>query len=112
MKLSDFNKCYQELNQRVEKMLLTKREEYASGEDRLANFKHPTSLLETNPAMVCMYYQTKHFDSLIDICKKIDQGVYPSKELILEKAGDLAAYTYLLYACLQEQMNPLQKNAL
>lgn len=105
MKLTEFEQHYQGLKTHIDKLLLNKRAEYADSEDegdRLSNFKQVTSLFETNPAMVCMMYQSKHYASLVKICQDIDKGIYPTKEVLLEKAGDLICYSFLLYAQLVE----------
>ena len=105
MKLQEFEQHYQDLKSHIDKLLLKKRAEYANSEDegdRLSNFKQVISLFETNPAMVCMMYQSKHYASLVKICQDIDKGIYPTREILLEKAGDLVAYSFLLYAQLVE----------
>lgn len=98
MKLSEFEDHYYHLNQKIENILVKKAKEYANDEDRLFNFKQTTSLLNTNQASVCLYYDSKHIASLAKICQDIDSGIYPTKELLEEKIQDYLAYGYLLYA--------------
>lgn len=102
MDYKTFDALRRELAGHVKKLLTVKADEYAT-EDRLYNFRQMQSLFKTNPARVAMFYQSKHYASLIKITEDIDKGKYPSQELLMEKAGDLIAYTYLVYACLIEE---------
>lgn len=108
MNYETFNELYYELSTHVENLLIKKAAEYAN-KDRLYNFRQMTSLLRTNPARIATFYQSKHYASIIKITEEIDQGIIPNKETILEKAGDLIAYTYLVYACLMELADPSLK---
>lgn len=101
----DFEKHYQELKNHIEDLLIIKAKEYAQPNgDRLWNFKQATSLLGTNQARTAFYYCTKHYDSLAKITEDLDKEIYPSLDLIREKCGDIIAYTYLIYACLIEEL--------
>ena len=108
MNYETFNELYEQLSIHVENLLVKKATEYAN-KDRLYNFRQMTSLLRTNPARIATFYQSKHYASIIKITEEIDQGIIPSKEIILEKTGDLIAYTYLVYACLMELADPSLK---
>lgn len=79
-------------------LLFDKSKEYANDEDRLANFKQATSLMNTNPARVCMFYATKHIASMAKIAEDIDKGIYPSEETLTEKVGDFINYGLLFQA--------------
>lgn len=110
MNYQKFNNSYKTLHDRVEDLLITKAEEYAEPDgDRLFNFKQAVSLLNTNQAEVAFAYCTKHYASLAKIVQDIDKGKLPNEALILEKCGDIIAYTYLIYACLLEQSTLLPK---
>lgn len=108
MDYQEFYKLYKGLSKHIESLLIDKAKEYAS-EDRLYNFRQPTSLLDTNIARVAFYYQSKHYCSIEKITKDIDKGVIPTREMVKEKLGDLIAYSYLEYACLMEIIEKHEK---
>ena len=111
MKLSEFEQHYQHLNQLVEGMLIKKRAEYATEEDRISNFKQMCSLTHHSPAENAANYWLKHISSTYDICVNASQGILPTQDRLEEKITDSIAYLYLIYACLEEQMAqpPIQK---
>lgn len=102
MKAVDFEKHSKEIIDHCWSLLFSKSKEYADDGDRLFNFKQPTSLLETNPANVCLMYDMKHIASIVKIAKDVDKGEYPSKELLMEKVGDYINYGLLFYANMLE----------
>ena len=104
MKVQEFEQHYNKLKQRIDDLMISKAGEYANDFDRLFNFKQPTSLLNTNPARVALYYCSKHYCSLAKITEDMDNGIYPSEDLILEKCGDIISYSYLIYACVLEEI--------
>lgn len=79
--------------------------DYATGEDRLFNF-HAAGTILGSPAKACFAYATKHF---LSIAKLLDDGKEISRELALEKLGDLATYMVLLYAVLMEDNEKAQE---
>jgi len=102
MKLQEFEQHYQHLRTLVDNILIKKRAEYADTDDdgdRLRNFKKACSTFKTNPLMICLYYASKHWESLEDIAENIDKGIYPTQELLDEKFQDMSAYMALGYAC-------------
>lgn len=107
MKLQEFEQHYKHLCSLVDSVLIRKRAEYADTEDdgdRLKNFKKATSTFGTNPLMICLYYASKHWESLEDIAENIDRGIYPTQELLDEKFQDMSAYMVLGYACAIEEL--------
>lgn len=102
MKAIDFEKHCNEVIEHCKETLFSKADEYASNEDRLANFKQPTSLFKTNPAKICLMYDTKHIASMVKIAEDVDKGILPSRELLLEKVGDYINYGLLFYANMLE----------
>lgn len=82
--------------------MFNKAKEYASDEDRLANFKQPASLLEMNPAEVGICYGMKHMASIVKMAKDLDKGIYPTEEYRLEKIGDMINYLLLIDSAIQE----------
>ena len=113
MKLTEFEQHYQHLSKLVEGMLIKKRAEYATEEDRISNFKQMCSLTHHCPAENAANYWLKHISSTYDICVNASQGILPTQERLEEKITDSIAYLYLIYACLQEQMaqSPIQKRS-
>lgn len=93
------------------KLLFSKSKEYANDIDRLANFKQPTNLLHMNQARVCLCYDSKHIASMAKMAEDADNGIYPSKELLLEKVGDYINYGLLFYANMLELIEKGDTNA-
>lgn len=108
MRVQEFEKHYNKLKQRIDDLMIGKAGEYANDEDRLFNFKQPTSLLNTNELKVAILYWSKHVCSAYKIADDIDKGIYPTPELLEEKCGDLIAYAYLMYACGLEILEQVQ----
>lgn len=98
----DFALQYQELEQHCRELLLGKAGEYAHDTDRMANFKQPTTMMKTNQARVCLWYAMKHIASIAKIAEDIDNGIYPSDKLLIEKIGDYINYGYLFYSNVKE----------
>lgn len=110
MKTTDFEAISQGMIQKIYKVLFSKRAEYANDNDCLENFKQPTTLMGANPAEVCIWYDTKHFASLVKMAKDANQGKLPSIELLQEKVGDYLSYGLLYYACMVEMMAEQELN--
>lgn len=104
MNAKEFEKHSQDLINHCWKLLFSKCKEYANNEDRLANFKQPTSLFKTNPAKICLMYDSKHIASMVKIADDVDKGILPSKELLKEKVGDYINYGLLFYGNMLELM--------
>lgn len=79
-------------------LLVGKNKEYATDIDVLANFKQPVSIMGSNQAEVCLWYDMKHIASIAKIVKDINKGELPSEDFIMEKIGDYINYGILLYA--------------
>jgi len=104
MKAVDFKEYSKNVMNYCWKLLFDKSKEYASDEDVLANFKQPTSLLETNPVKVCLMYDMKHIASMAKMANDVDKGILPTKELLLEKVGDYINYGLLFYSNMLEMI--------
>lgn len=89
-------------------LLFGKAKEYANDEDRLANFKQPCSMMNSNPAEVCLWYDMKHIASISKIAKDINNGILPSREILLEKVGDYLNYGLLFYANVIEEIEKVK----
>lgn len=104
MKAQDFEYHSKEVLQHCWELLFSKAKEYASDEDRLANFKQPCSIMQSNPAETCLWYDMKHIASLAKMAKDLNQGVVPTKEMLMEKIGDYINYGLLFYGTVLEEM--------
>lgn len=102
MKAKVFNEIVDEVLDKARQTLTTKSAEYSSKEDKLSNFKMPCSIMDMNPAEVCLAYDMKHIASLSKIAKDINKEVYPSDELLLEKVQDYVNYGILFKAIVTE----------
>ena len=109
MKAADFEKISKELMDRCWDIMFSKAKEYASDEDRLANFKQPTTLFHTNPAKIALFYDSKHIASMVKMADDIDKGVLPSKEFLMEKVGDYINYGLLFYGAVMEIIESNEK---
>lgn len=98
MNAKHFEELCRELLDKSAGTLFNKSKEYASDEDRLANFRQPTTMMNMSQAEVCLMYQMKHIASVSKIARETSQGILPSKELLQEKCQDMLNYTLLFYA--------------
>ena len=110
MKAKDFEKNSKQLIDHCYNLLFSKAKEYASDEDRLANFKQPTSLFGVTPPEICLYYDSKHIASMVMIAQDIKKGKLPSRELLQEKVGDYINYGLLFYSTVIEMIEEQEKD--
>ncbi len=108
MNATDFEKICKELLDKSNSTLFNKSHEYATDEDRLANFRQPTKMMGVSQAEVCLMYQMKHISSIAKIAKESSRGVLPTKELLQEKCQDMLNYTLLFYANMMELIDKAQ----
>ena len=80
-------------------MLKRKGAEYASGVDRLSNFKQAAGLRDTNPIDALVGMVVKHWTSISDMAK--NPTAY-SMDMWDEKLRDNRNYTYLMKGLLLE----------
>lgn len=119
MKAQDFEKNSKEIIDHCWGLLFSKAKEYASDEDRLANFKQPTSLFGVSAPEICLYYDSKHIASMVMIAQDISKGKLPTRELLKEKVGDYLNYGMLFYSTVleliekeeQEDLAKMEENA-
>ena len=97
-----FNIINEMLKQHTADLLVKKGNEYASGYDRLSNFKAAgliwklvkPEIIHKKPATIaCLGMKLKHLVSIIDI---INSNTTVSLEFAKEKFGDDINYNYLL----------------
>lgn len=98
-----FEKLSRSLLDQCEKTMFSKAKEYAT-EDRLYNFRQPTSMMKVSPAEVCLFYQMKHIASITKIGREITAGKAPSREMLREKCQDIINYTLLFHALVEEEI--------
>ena len=96
----DFIKLVEEIQTHQRQVLLAKNEEYASNNDKLANFKKGAKALGVSPEQCLWGYLMKHIISCQDIVN--GDGAY-TPELLREKAGDIRNYLILLEALMIER---------
>lgn len=96
----DFGKMLVARIAKINGVLDSKAREYATGDDRLHNFKKAASITGETPAQVCVGFMVKHLVSVMDI---VDQIANPSEAVIDEKIGDSINYLILLEALLREK---------
>lgn len=97
-----FNEIVEEFTEeRIKKLLMKKANEYSlDNPDRLANFKNGANISGWNLVKVLFGYQLKHITSYIDM---INSNEKFSRDLWLEKLGDIANYNILLLAVLEDE---------
>ena len=85
-------------------VLGAKAAEYASGADRLHNFKRAAALLGTGPGAALVGMWAKHLVSVLDIVARFERepNWRPAPELLDEKIGDTINYAILLEAVFSE----------
>lgn len=99
MKSEDFDKIVEKRISSVRRTLLTKAEEYASNEERFANFKAAATMNEQTTEKALWGMLSKHVISVRDMCK----GGEITPRLIDEKVGDWIVYGFLLEGVLWEK---------
>jgi len=102
MTVERFNEIVNEFtDERIKKLLVKKANEYSlDNEDRLSNFKNGANISHWDPVQVLFGYQLKHITSYIDMINSDEKF---SRELWLEKMGDIANYFILLLGILEDE---------
>ncbi len=84
-------------------LLLSKGEEYAGSDDRLANFKRGAALTGATPLQVAFIYASKHYDAIATYIRKDAAGqVQQLSEPIGGRLDDLINYCILMKAIIEE----------
>lgn len=89
---SQFERCVEVLN--------AKRMEYATGKDRLHNFKQSAALQDISPRKALFGMMSKHLVSIADMCR--DDKMY-TDEVWDEKITDGINYFLLLKGVLEDE---------
>lgn len=99
MKPEEFEVFEKEILERVRQNLVSKaNRDYGVADDKLFNF-HSAAPILGSPETVCLSYATKHYMS---IAKYVQEKKIVSKELALEKVGDMITYMVIMYALMRE----------
>jgi len=94
------------LLQRIEKMravLANKAREYASGRDRLHNFKRAGAMQGVTPEKALLGMFAKHMVSIMDMVDDLDRDVHNPIPAWDEKLGDAVNYLVLLEGLVVER---------
>lgn len=81
-------------------ILCAKSAEYATGADKLSNFKKAARSLGVKPEQALWYFMQKHTTSVQDIINGESEYTYAK---MAEKAGDMRRYLVLLEALMMER---------
>ncbi len=109
MEPSKFNKLVEEFIDQEELILNLKRQDYASSDDRIENFKTVAKFLDVKASDVALTYLMKHIQSLAvavqsksyDWCWQNNSG----HEGLKQRIADARNYLLLLAACIEEESN-------
>lgn len=103
MKTPDFDKMTDELwGECLKVMRSTKGVDYASLDDRLANFKDQAKAYGMEPMQVWLIYAGKHFDAIVRATKSNPQLPQKKGEPLSENFKDLIVYSFLGHALVKE----------
>lgn len=105
MRHDEFNEFIEDIFRQCKKLLVTKAEEYAKGDDRLEQFKRQACAMKTNPVRECLSLQGKHYTSLVDMAQN---PLAYTKKAWMEKLLDFINYG-LLTAANYEDMRQAAK---
>ena len=100
MKAKAFEKIVKNRLKHCKKLLCSKGDEYARGDDRLHNFKKAAAMSHTTPEDALWGMWVKHLVSVKDM---VDDPKRSSDRMIDEKISDLINYGLLLEAILKEK---------
>jgi hypothetical protein len=90
---------FEKLMDKMRKTMLSKGNDY-SNNDRLANFKQVGAICNISPAKVALVLMAVKISRL---CNLLDSGVKPENEAMADTSLDLAVYSILNDACLNEK---------
>lgn len=100
-----FTQLFNDQVKLCEGLLVKKNAEYASGGDRLSNFRQTSSLMGMHPAEVAFCYDAKHIASIQKIVRDLSNGIVPTEDMWKEKITDYLNYGFLLNACVMEAIS-------
>jgi hypothetical protein len=103
MNHKEFEILLEERFNKIRTVLANKNKEYASGDDKLHNFKRAGRMLGCTQEKALIGMWTKHIISILDIVDKWETcEACPNVKQLDEKIGDAINYLILLEACFKE----------
>ena len=96
-----FNEILEKRIDKIKNVLSSKEKEYASGSDRLHNFKVAAEIMNETPEKALFGMLLKHIVSVIDM---VNDPKSISEYLINEKIGDVINYFILLESLMWERI--------
>jgi hypothetical protein len=95
MKTEQADRYLDEIMSQTQEVLGTKAKMYIRNGDHMHNFNQGALIKNCLREEVLADFRLKHLISVQDIINDLKRGIYPSKELVLEKYGDIINY-YIL----------------
>lgn len=108
MRTEQFEKIVEEQIETCKGILLKKAGEYATGGDRLHNFKAAAGMMGCNPTEALAGMMAKHTISIYDMCRS---GHFYPMELWNEKITDHINYLLLLKAAVVAESETIGEKA-
>lgn len=107
MTTEEFNKIIEAALESSRNVLVSKAAEYASEDDKLHNFNKAARITGKTREECLWGFALKHLVSVTDIIDEMskDPKYIPSRDLVIEKFGDLRNYLLLLEACIEDKRN-------
>lgn len=99
MTIDRFNEVVKEFVDKTESTLIKKQDEYNLGKDRFEFFKRMAEIEGVTPEQALSHCVTKHITSFYDMVKSGDKF---TKQLWMDKLGDITNYMILLYGLLED----------
>ena len=103
MNQEDFANLVAQTFSETNRLLVVKGGEYASDQDRLANFKRGAALTGATTLQVAFIYASKHYDGIASFVRTAASGApRPSSEPLEGRFDDLINYCLLMKAIVKE----------
>ncbi len=105
MRSEQFATMFAELQYREQKLLVEKAAEYATDEDRMANFKNALHLqLPPDTPEACAWnYMAKHLEASMQGLRQLGEGQAMPLDFWREKLGDIRVYCSLILGMLEQR---------
>lgn len=99
-----FNQIVERRIRKIRDTVCSKAGEYATGGDRLYNFKDGARFLNSSQAFACWSYMAKHLGSVKKMAIENSlNGVVPTQAMCDEKLGDIIVYCILMEGIFEEE---------
>lgn len=105
---TDFFALFQDTNQKLQRITITKGVEYSGHGDKLSNFKRNALALDLEPTTVWHTYAAKHWDAVTSFCRETQRNKKLPETAVLSepiegRIIDLILYLHLLMALVKER---------